>query len=265
MSGGPVSVGCIGCTMDRFYTNSEGHDTHAEGEAIRWLLGYAKQRESDRAAIVIPSAGDSENLKRVIGGEDASRLGSEREIDVGGVKLELRVLRGLSHAQIVGPVVTLWCLRQEVETVERLDPPALCAVQWKKGDLGEWARTWGAINLLTGESERSGPAPPVIRGAVMAMSRGGDMLHPNDRRATIQALKILLLQEIQVDPEIICTEALRQGWSPSGVDRLRKVATKVAEGRRVQGGGKVTKTMAKAAVARWEAAGQVDSAPDLDT
>lgn len=261
MSGRSVSVEP---TMDRFYTNSEGPDTHAEREAIRWLLGYAKQGESNRAAIVIPSAGDSENLRRAIGDEDAYRLGSEREIDVGGIKLELRMLRGLSPTQILGPVVTLWCLRQEVGKVERLDPPALCAVQWKKGDLDQWARTWGAINLLTGETEESAPAPPVIRGAVMAMSRGGDMVHPNDRRTTIQALKILVLQGIAIDLEIVCAEALRQGWSPSGVDRLREAATKIAEGRRVQGGGKVTKAMAKVEVARWEAAGQVDSGPELE-
>jgi len=66
---------------------------------------------------------------------------------------------------------------------------------------------------------------------------------------------MMRLAGIPIDAEAVRAEALRQGWSTSGADRLRERAAKVTEGRTVRGGGKVTKTEAKKAVARWEAAG----------
>jgi len=164
--------------MDRFYTDTVGVNGRAEEEAVRWLLRYAVDRRADRAAIVVPSVESSSNLSRVLGNEDGATLISKRTIPVGGVLLELFTQRTLPPAEYPGPVLVLWSGRNEVEKVERLNPPALCAVQWVEGELDEWARTWGAVELLTGTSEQSEPAPPVVRGAVFAMSRSGGIATP---------------------------------------------------------------------------------------
>lgn len=241
--------------MERLYTDTNGVNDRAEEEAVRWLLRYALDHGSDRAAIIIPSMDSASNLSRILGNEDAATLVSNRAIPFRNIHLELFTHRTLTRAEYPGPVLVLWSGRTEVERVERLNPPALCAVQWVDGELTEWARTWGATELLTGTSEQAELAPPVVRGAVLAMSRSGDVSHPSDKHTTIRALKMMRLAGVPIDTDVLHAEALRQGWSTSGAEGLCDLATKVAEGRRVRGGGRVTKTEAKEAATRWEAAG----------
>lgn len=241
--------------MDRLYTDTVGSDDEAAIEAVRWLLRYATDQAADRAAIVVPSVDSASNLSGLLGQEDSSRLIADRAMPAGALRLELFTMKTLPNASYPGPVLVLWGDRKGVEKVERMDPTAVCAVQWTEGELTDWARTWGATELRSGRSELRPAVPELVRGAVFSLSAAGDVAHPGDKQRTVWTLKAMRLVDVPIDPEALRAEALRQGWSATGADRLRELAAKVAEGRTVRGGGKVTKTEARKAAARWKAAG----------
>lgn len=242
--------------MERFYVNTHGSDNEAARRAVEWLLDKARELGVDRAAIAVPTVDSARsNLGAVIGKEPAHQLVHDRATDVGGLTLELLVKRSTRFAAYEGPILALWAGPEQVATVERLQAPAVCAVPWVESELSDWVRIHNPLELFTGKRAEPESVPPVIIGAVRSMAIGRDIVHPSDKRNAVRALKMLRLVGIPIDPVQIEAEAVRQGWEPDAATRLHTLAEKVAGGRRVQGGGKVTKNEAREALARWESAG----------
>lgn len=55
-----------------------------------------------------------------------------------------------------------------------------------------------------------------------------------------------------IDPVLVRSFAVSIGWEPNAADRLIQIARSISEGRAVRGGDKLTQTVAKELVARFE-------------
>lgn len=62
------------------------------------------------------------------------------------------------------------------------------------------------------------------------------------------------------DPILVRALAIKHGLEPDAADRLEEIARKIAEGRAVKGGDRMTKTKAKELVARFEQ--EADESPN---
>jgi hypothetical protein len=114
---------------------------------------------------------------------------------------------------------------------------------------------WGATDPRTTEVFPPEAAEPATVGAVRSLSfdMPGDVLHPSDKARAVNALRALKLCDRKIDPPMIRALALRRDWTYRAADRLYELAKKFEAGKPVRGGTKLTKTQAKAMVARFEA------------
>jgi hypothetical protein len=237
--------------MDRFVIDAVGKE--AEAEAFQWLIRQAQARGSD-AAIVVPGVDSIRNLGRVLGSNSAAHVSKQRFFVLNGVTVHVWTPRTQPHS-FDGPVLVPWASTTMVEDAERLGPPAICATGWTDGGLEDWKQVWAPIDPRTGEPDGVTAEPPAaVLGAILSMTShiSDDVLHPTDKKQAANAFKALHLLGIPVEAGLVRTLAISQGWTPDAAGRLADIAGKIAAGRAVRGGDRMTQTKAKELAAYFE-------------
>ena len=213
---------------------------------IDWLYGEAFVKGTP-GAVLVPEVQTIDRLSIGVG-KTVSR--KDRQFFRDGLDIQILVARQQPTA-FAGPMLVVWANSQMMASAEHLDPPSICATPWEDGGLVDWMRVWGATDPRTNEHHAAEAAAPVLVGAVRSMAL--DVLHATDKRRAVDSLKALTICGHEIDPYMIRAQAIRCHWPPRAADRLYELAVKMAQGKRVQGGSKLTKTKAKEMIARFEA------------
>jgi hypothetical protein len=238
--------------VDRYVIESYPPTDQLVADGVDWLYGQAFAKGA-QGAVLVPQAQDIPGLSAGVGKTLSS---TDREFFRDGLDIQILTARQQPSA-FSGPLLVVWANSDMMASAEHLTPPAICATSWERGGLTDWVRVCGATDPRTNEHQPAEPAAPVLIGAVRGMAL--DVLHPMDKRRAVNALKALRLCEREIDPPMIRGQASRGGWSPRAADRLYELAKKMAEGKVVQGGSKLTKNKAKEMVAHFETDGSTST------
>ncbi|MGA9875529.1 MAG: hypothetical protein WBQ21_06955 [Solirubrobacteraceae bacterium] len=234
--------------MDRYVIESYPPTDQLIADGIVWLYGEAFTKGTD-GAVLVPQA---QHIPRLSAGVGKKLSSEDRKFFRDGLDIQVLIAREQLSA-FSGPLLVVWANAEMMASAEHLAPPAICATSWEEDGLTDWIRVWGATDPRTNEHHPAEPAKPVLIGAVRSMAL--DVLHSTDKRRAVDALKALKLCEREIDPHVIRAQASQCGWPPRAADRLYELAKKMAEGKALQGGSKLTKTKAKEVGIRFETAG----------
>lgn len=230
-----------GPTTERFYVQAHGPDDDALKVGFRWLLGFARDHGHPRAAVFVPGLQQVENLGRAIGDAAARALKKDRSVSAGDVTLELLIERKLPFAYD-GPLLAVWVDDKQLDKLDELCTPALCAIPWVRTDIDGWKSNWNPTDLRTGEA---GGAEETVTNRVVAaalksltstVNLGTGLGHPSDKASAVHMFKALKKAREEFDPDQVRAWAVRHGWRPDDARDLSELAQKVKEGRAVRGG-----------------------------
>jgi hypothetical protein len=227
---------------ERFLIQAYGPDDDAVRVGLRWLVDYAREHNTATAAVLVPGISNAENLARSLR-EVGTKLYRDRQAYVDGVNISLLTTRGGglgAHAR--GPILAVWADDDMVSKVERISPPAICAIPWSHADLLVWKAAWSPADLRAGTA--AGPAPtianPVVRvaleGLTSRVNLSSALSHPSDKSAAGSTLKTLVSGGEPFEPAEIQAWAVANGWRHDDAKRLAEMAKALQSGRRVQAG-----------------------------
>jgi hypothetical protein len=230
-----------GDPIQRYFLDAHGADDDALAEGFLWLVTFARENGHERAAVFVPSLGQVENLSRAIGPAAATRLGKDRQIRIDGVTVDLLIERKLSYALRDGPILAVWVDDEQLDKLDSLRAPGICAIPWVRTDIDGWKANWNPVDIRTGESSGNDETilnPVVVKAMetlTAAVNLGTGLSHPY-KESAVQMLKLLKKGGEDYDPDQIRAWAVRNGWQPRHARKLAELAEKIAEGRRVKGG-----------------------------
>ena len=140
-----------------------------------------------------------------------------------------------------GVVVALWPdERHLLEADESGSTRALVAVTWSPQPALAWAQAKSAEPLGGPRPDimPTQPLDPVVAEAVNGLGTLVGQHKTADQRyraAMAKGLNILRQAGYALDPSALHTHAIGHGWRASNAERLREVATRINEGRVIQG------------------------------
>lgn len=226
----------------RFLIDAYGPDDDAVRFGVRWLVDYAREHTMTTAAVLVPGVSNAGNLERSLG-KAGAQLYRDRQAYVDGVTISLVTTRGGSlGAHAHGPFLAVWADDGMIAKVERVSPPAICAIPWSDTDLGVWKAAWSPADPRAGAA--AGPAPtianPVVRmameGLTIRVNLSSALAHPSDKRAAGSMLKTLISGHEPFEPAEIQAWAVANGWKLEDAKRLAEMAHALLGGRRVHAG-----------------------------
>lgn len=228
--------------IQRVFVDAHSADDDALAEGFRWLFQFARERGYAKAAIFLSSVAQIEGLGRVVGDEVARRLHRDRHIKVDGVAIDLILQRRLPAAFEGGPILAVWVDDEQLDKIDGLRPPGICAIPWTKTDIDGWKANWNPVDVRTGKrggSDETIDNPVVVKAMealtiVVNLSTG--LGHPSDKESAIQMLKLLNSAGEEYDTDQLRAWAVRHGWRPRDARSLAELAERVQAGKRVQGG-----------------------------
>jgi hypothetical protein len=228
--------------IQRFFVSAHGPDDDALADGFRWLFRFAQEHGCEKAAVFVPGVAQIESLGRVVGEEVARSLRKDREIVVDGVTVDLLIERRLPFAFEEGPVLAVWVDDRQLDKLDGLRSPGICAIPWVQTDIDGWKTNWNPVDVRTGEPEGSDETigNPVVVKAMEALTNSVNLStglgHPSDKESAIQMLRLLKGAGEDYDPDQLRAWAVRHGWQPHHARSLAEIAEKINMGRRVQGG-----------------------------
>lgn len=229
-------------STQRFFADAHGADDDALAEGFRWLFSFAQGHGHARVAVFVSGLGQVENLGRVIGAGAAKELHKNRQFQVDGITLELLIERKLPYSFDDGPILAVWVDDEQLDKLDALRSPGICAIPWAKTDIDGWKANWNPADIRTGESGGSDETilnPVVIKAMetlTVVVNLGTGLSHPSDKESAVQMLKLLKKEGEDYDPDQIRAWAVRNGWQPRHARDLAELAEKIAAGRQVRGG-----------------------------
>ena len=212
----------------RAYTVPEIPHKTASTLGVRWAL---EQAETLGSSVSLYAPG-KQNLQHVAQDHPAVHALIQRGV---------RVTTWRDFGPEGGVVVALWPDQEHLlEADETGSTRALVAVTWSPRETVAWAQAKGA-EPLGGPRPHISPTPaldPVVAEAVDGLGMLVGQHKTADQRyraAMAKGLTILRDAGYALDSGALYTHAIRHGWRASNAEKLREVATRINEGRIVQG------------------------------
>jgi hypothetical protein len=186
-----------------------------------------------RIAIVIPAATVQQGRRL--------QLDVDVPAHVEGVTISLvTTRRGGLGAHARGPYLAVWADDDTVGAIERVSPPAICAIPWSEQDLSVWRAAWSPADPRAGTS--AGPAPTIpnpvvciaLEDLTVRVNLSSALSHPSDKEAAGCTLKTLVGGGEQFQPAENQAWAVANGWKLEDAKRLAAMAEALQNGRRVR-------------------------------
>ena len=226
---------------ERFFVESVGWDGDALALGLSWLVTYAKEGDYRSAAI---SVGIKDQIKRMVPAlpeQIAAPLFKSGQFESEGLTINLMLRSKRIFEFSEGPILAVWVRDRELEVIDDLGAPAICALTWSEGNIDAWKEAWGPTDLRSGEASATATIDnPVVEAALKSLTGSVNLStglsHPSDRDAAIGTFRIL-----QRNGEVFSSAAVRawaasHGWRADDASELGDLAQKVIEGRRLRGG-----------------------------
>lgn len=217
-----------------------GPDGDAVAEALKWTWRQAHQLGLSEVAVLVSTLDQIEHAAPHLG-LDPTRLRREREVRSGGLRIRFINERDWP-AGYSNPVVALWLDDEQMQKVDGMRLPAVCAVTWnRETDLKVWTAAWVPEDLRDlGGDDQYVEVSPVVRAALddllARVNLATGVSHPSDRAAAVQLLSILQRAGERLDPDAIDAYLRRGGMSPKGSAAVGDLAAKTARGKRLKAG-----------------------------
>lgn len=232
---------------ERFFIPAHGPDDDALRAGLAWLRTYAEGHLFLDAAIWVPTKDSVENLGRVIGRDAAAHLKRTGKVKAGAITISLLSERTTRSAHKRGPVLAVWVDDRQLDKLDALDAPALCAIPWSETDIDGWKRSWNPTDARTGVSAAAETTAtnPVLEAALgdltTCVNLSTGVTHPSDKAMAVQLFQLLKSAHEPFDPLEVKALAVRRGWEPRHATALADIAKRIAEGKVVQtrGAGKM--------------------------
>jgi hypothetical protein len=125
-------------SIQRAFADAHGADNDALAEGFRWLFRVAEEGGYQRAAVFVPGVAQIESLGRVVGADLARELHRNRQIEVDGTTIALLIERKLPVAFEDGPILAVWVDDKQLDKIDGLRPPGICAIPWSRTDIDGW-------------------------------------------------------------------------------------------------------------------------------
>lgn len=227
-------------TTERFFIDAHGADEDALRAGFVWLLGFARDGGHARAAVFVPGLRQVEALGRAIGEQAAKELEKKRAIVVGGVTIDLLIQSKLPFSYQEGPVLAVWVDDKQLDRLDDLRTPALCAIPWNRVDVDGWKTNWNPTDARTGEpgGRDETVSNPVVVSALTSLTArvnvSTGLTHSSDKSAAVEMFRELKKAGEDFDPDEVRAWAVRHGWRPDHARELAELAQKLKDGQRVQ-------------------------------
>lgn len=141
-----------------------------------------------------------------------------------------------------GPILAAWVDDQQLDKIDGLRPPGICAIPWSRTDIDGWKTNWNPVDVRTEEPGRSDQTitNPVVEKAMEALTISVNLStglgHPSDKESAIGMLKLLKSAGEAYNSDQLRACAVRHGWQPRHARSLAELTEKVQAGKLVQGG-----------------------------
>ena len=229
-------------TIERAYIDAHGPDDEALKVGFAWLVRRAVAGDG-RAALFLPSLQQIEPLAAAIGDRGVAALKKSRRLIANGADIELFTDRTLRVSYRQGPVLGVWVDDKQLDKLENLGAPALCAIPWNRADIDAWKRAWNPTDLRTGDRPHTAdPAVtnPVVLAALESLTIRVNLStglgHPSDKAAAVQLFLALRNGGERFDPDQVHAWAASHGWRAAHARQLGELARKIADRRTVRAG-----------------------------
>ena len=225
-------------TRERLYFDAHGPDDDALKLGVGWLVRYASQHVPTRAGLFVPTLQQVEHLAPVLGTRGAAALKKDRRVRVNGVDIELLIERGLSAVFPHGPVLAIWADDRQLDKLEKLGAPALCAIPWNRADIDDWRLNFNPVNLRTGASAGSDETVTnkvvveALKSLTTRVNLSSGLGHPSDKAAAVQLFKVLKAGGEVFDANEVRAWAARNGWGADHARQLGELAQKITTAAR---------------------------------
>jgi hypothetical protein len=224
---------------DRSFVDTAGPDYPAALRAVAWTVQWALDHGSTSAGLFVNSMQQIEPLGQVIGESSAKRLGRTKSLTTSGVKIDLLTERTAPMSFTRGPVVGVWVNDRELQALDDLMAPAICAVPWSS--IEQWKATWGPLDI---DSGTAAPlleiANPVVEAAMKSLTLMVNLStglgHPSDKASAIGFFKQLKAAREPFDVNEVRAWARRNGWRSRDAEALSALVGRIDAGAPVRGG-----------------------------
>lgn len=231
-------------TTERVFVDAHGVDDDAVRRGLQWLLAFADEHEYERVAVVVPRVSNIEGLGRVLGAANAAALKKDRSLRADGLTVEAYTSRTLPHALDEVPVLAVWVDDRDLEQIDGLRSPAICAIPWNRDFIEDWKANWNPTDLRTGEgggSEDTVSNPVVVealKSLTSSVNLSTGLSHPSDKDSAIGMFRALKNAGEDYDPVQVRAWAVRHGWDSDDARELSEIGGKIRDGRTVRGTGR---------------------------
>jgi hypothetical protein len=229
-------------TIERAYVDAHGPDDEALRFGFAWLVRRAVVGDG-WAALFVPSLQQIEPLAAAVGGRGVAALKKSRRLKVNGADIELFTDRTLRVTYRQGPVLGVWVDDNQLDKLENLGAPALCAIPWNRADIDAWKRAWNPTDLRTGDKPHATEATianPVVLAALESLTTRVNLStglgHPSDKAAAVQLFLALRNGGERFDPGQVHAWAASHGWRAAHARQLGELAQKITDGKTVKAG-----------------------------
>lgn len=226
----------------RYFIDAHGPDDDAVAEGFAWLLRSVTQNASRRGAVFVSGLRQVEGLGRAIGTDAADALRKDRQLRVDGVTIELLIGKKLPFSFEEGPILAVWVGDEQLDKLDGLRAPEICAIPWAQGDIDGWKADRNPVDVRTGQTaglEETIENPVVARAMeylTNSVNLSTGLGHPSDKESAIGMFRILVAEGEPFEPDQIRGWAVRHGWQPRHARDLAELAEKFKAGRQVRGG-----------------------------
>jgi hypothetical protein len=226
----------------RYFIDAHGPDDGAVREGFAWLLRSAVERGSSRAAVFVSGLPQLESLGRAIGTDAADGLRQDRELRLDGVAIKALTAKKLPFSFEEGSILAVWVDDEQLDRLDGLRAPELCAIPRAHGDIDGWRAAWDPIDVRIGQNIGLDEAieNPVVVRAMKSLTTSVNLStglgHPSDKEAAIGMFRVLTAEGELFEPDQIRAWAVRHGWQPRHARDLAVLAEKFKAGKQVRGG-----------------------------
>lgn len=228
---------------DRYITSSASLDSDAVADALQKVLELCASFSYNSVILHLPSKSQLRQLSLLLGDTLIRNLKKDNSGSFNNIIFTLKTERIEISDWTEDIVMSLFPTSKMTDNLNDLNrAKAIVVVPWINNEREKWIQTWNP-ELIGGdkvEIEDLDLDPKLERAlstltGMINMSSG--LTHSSDRESAIQLLQILHKNGIQLNPEIMKTWALQNGWTSDGANQLKDIAQRILEGRRFRTSG----------------------------
>jgi len=243
----------------RFYSSNIGPIKENELKALKKAIDIClENKEIQEITALIHTKNNTGYLERIFETSNTKQFFTGIKIDVSVPVIKTETVKTINDNRNKKRVLITFGLRsEELYLYDEFESIiAIIAHQWSEDGVKEWAKTWGAMDILTNEvSEKHKLPNKVIQNALSDLTNSINMstgiLHTSDENLCKTYLRALNKYEYELNPTEINSYLISElNWQSDDAKDVIKLIDKLNSGGHFEGG---DKTGLQNHIKRWKA------------